>query len=616
MPTHIRTLAEIPPSLLQRFPRPALVRRCHANGIEDWSTQDFVDQVRHVSLGLDALGVKRGDRVALMSESRPEWLISDFGILSGAFVTVPVYPTLAAAQACYILNDSEARVAIVSDRVQLEKLQSIRHLAPHLAFVVVIDGAAPPAADAGAGAAAGAGSVMTLAELAARGRDVEEREPGALARHAETVASVQPSDLATIIYTSGTTGEPKGVMLTHHNIVSNVLACHSMLKKGPEDVAFSFLPLSHAFERTVSYCYLDDGVVVTFAESMDTVARDLPRVQPTLMTGVPRVFEKLHARIMEAASAAPAPRRWVFTWGLGVGLLRVQREQKNGGREVATNWQDRLADKLVFSKIRERVGGRLRVIVSGSAPLPVTVADFFSAVGLPIMEGYGLTETAPVLTTNPRDAIRNGTVGVALPGIELRIADDGEVLARGPNLMKGYWKKAEATAEVIDADGWFHTGDIGQLTDGYLSITDRKKDLIVTSGGKKLAPQPIELRLKQNPLVAEAIVIGDRRRYPAVVFVPDFKVLEKRLAALGRPLASREDLVTRADVLGLYQEIVDALNRDLAQYEQLKRIALIPAEFSVMGGELTPSLKVRRAVVEDRWGGVIERMYAQTEKAS
>jgi long-chain acyl-CoA synthetase len=612
MPTHIRTLAEIPASLLQRFARPALVRRCHANGIEDWSTQDFADQVRHVSLGLDALGVKRGERVGLMSESRPEWLLSDFGILCGAFVTVPIYPTLAAQQACYILNDSEARVVIVSDRVQLEKIQSIRHLTPHLAFVVVIDGAAS-ATDA---ADASSGSVMTLAELATRGREVEEREPGAFTRHAETVASVQPDDLATIIYTSGTTGEPKGVMLTHHNIVSNVLACHSMLKKGPEDVAFSFLPLSHAFERTVAYCYLDDGVVVTFAETIDTVARDLPRVQPTLMTGVPRVFEKLHARIMEAASTAPAPRRWIFTWALGVGLLRVQREQNNGGRAVETNWQDRLADKLVFSKIRERVGGRLRVIVSGSAPLPVTVAEFFSAVGLPIMEGYGLTETAPVLTTNPRDAIRNGTVGVMLPGIEVRIAEDGEILARGPNLMKGYWKKPEATAEVIDAAGWFHTGDIGKLTDGYLSITDRKKDLIVTSGGKKLAPQPIELRLKQNPLVAEAIVIGDRRRYPAVVFVPDFKVLEKRLAALGRPLASREDLVTRADVLGLYQEVVDALNRELAQYEQLKRIALIPAEFSVMGGELTPSLKVRRSVVEQRWGGLIERMYAQTEKAS
>jgi long-chain acyl-CoA synthetase len=434
MPTHIRTLAEIPPSLLQRFPRPALVRRCHANGIEDWSTQHFVDQVRHVSLGLDALGVKAGDRVALISESRPEWLISDLGILSGAFVTVPIYPTLAAAQACYILNDSEARVAIVSDRVQLEKLQSIRHLAPHLAFVVVIDGGTPAAESAD-----GAGSVLTLAELAARGREVEEREPGpptrgigalgwkpgALARHAECVASVDPSDLATIIYTSGTTGEPKGVMLTHHNIVSNVLACHSMLKKGPEDVAFSFLPLSHAFERTVSYCYLDDGVVVTFAETMDTVARDMPRVQPTLMTGVPRVFEKLHARIMEAASTAPAPRRWIFTWALGVGLLRVQREQNNGGRAVDTNWQDRLADKLVFSKIRERVGGRLRVVVSGSAPLPVPVAEFFSAVGLPVMEGYGLTETSPVLSTNPRDAIRIGTVGVALPGIELRIAEDG-----------------------------------------------------------------------------------------------------------------------------------------------------------------------------------------------
>ena len=335
---------------------------------------------------------------------------------------------------------------------------------------------------------------------------------------------------------------------------------------------------------------------------MDTVARDLPRVQPTLMTGVPRVFEKLHARIMEAASAAPAPRRWIFTWALGVGLLRVQREQKNGGRAVETNWQDRLADKLVFSKIRERVGGRLRVIVSGSAPLPVHVAEFFSAVGLPIMEGYGLTETSPVLTR--QSARRHPQRHRRRRAARHRAAHRGG--RRNPRARaepdEGLLEEARGHRRSDRRDGWFHTGDIGQLTDGYLSITDRKKDLIVTSGGKKLAPQPIEIRLKQNPLVAEAIVIGDRRRYPAVVFVPDFKVLEKRLAALGRPLASREDLVSRADVLGLYQEVVDALNRDLAQYEQLKRIALIPAEFSVMGGELTPSLKVRRSVVEQRWG--------------
>ena len=601
-----RTLAELPASMLASHPRAALVRRCLAEGIEEWSTAEFVDRIRHVSLALEALGVKPGDRVALISESRPEWLMADFGILTGGAITVPIYPTLAAQQTCYILNDADVRVAIVSTDQQLDKLQTIRHLVPRLEIVVVVDTypiAPPPPGSASA-------SVLTFAELVARGQSIEHADPTAAARDEARRAAIQPDDLATIIYTSGTTGEPKGVMLTHGNIMANLRGCHTMLVKGEEDVALSFLPLSHAFERTVNYSYLSDGVQVTFAESIDTLSRDLPRVRPTLMTGVPRVYEKLHARVLERAAAAIAPRRWIFTWALGVGRQRVAREQANGGRAVTPTWQDTLADRLVFSTIRERVGGRLRVIVSGSAPLPVYVAEFFAAAGLPIMEGYGLTETAPVLTVNPRDAIRLGTVGVALPEVELRIADDGEILARGPNIMKGYWKKPDATAAVLTADGWFHTGDIGQISpDGYLSITDRKKDLIVTSGGKKLAPQPIEARLKTNPLVAEAIVIGDRRRYPAVLFVPDFKVLDQRLAALGRPSAPRAELVTRADVIGLYEEIVHALNRDLAHFEQLKRVALLPAEFTVAGGELTPTLKVRRSVVEERWREVIEKVY-------
>jgi long-chain acyl-CoA synthetase len=629
----IRTLADIPPSLLERYPRPALVRRCHAGGIEDWSTVEFVDRIRQVSLGLQAFGVQPGDRVALMSESRPEWLIADFGILTAGGVTVPIYPTLASPQACYILNDAGARVAIVADAQQLDKLQCLRHRVPQLAFIVVIDpttstrdaprpseeavsGRGQVSSSTGFDRSGGLGSVLTLAELMARGRAQADADPRAPARDEARRSAIQPDDLATIIYTSGTTGEPKGVMLTHENLVSNVRGCHAMLRKGPDDVALSFLPLSHAFERTVSYSFLDDGVTITFAESIDTLARDLPRVRPTLMTAVPRVFEKLRGRILERVAASAAPRRWIFKWAIDVGLLRVVREQANGGRTVPTTWQDRLADRLVFSTIRERVGGRLHCLVSGSAPLPVQVSEFFAAVGLPIMEGYGLTETAPVLTVNRRDAIRIGTVGVALPDVELRIGDDGEILARGPNVMKGYWEKPEETAEVLEPDGWFHTGDIGRLVDGYLSITDRKKDLIVTSGGKKLAPQPIEARLKTNPLVAEAIVVGDRRRHPAVLFVPDFKVLEQRLTGMGRPLAPREALCTREDVLLLYQEIVTALNRDLAQFEQLKRVALLPAQFSIAGGELTPTLKVRRAVVGERWRETIEKLYAERPEIS
>jgi long-chain acyl-CoA synthetase len=421
---------------------------------------------------------------------------------------------------------------------------------------------------------------------------------------------VAPEDIATIIYTSGTTGEPKGVMLTHDNIVSNVRGCHTVLAKGPDDVALSFLPLSHSFERTVIYSYLTDGVTVVFAETIDTLPRDLPAVAPTLLTAVPRVFEKLHARIVDTVSQSSALRRWLFQWAFGVGLERVRRAQAEGGSLEPSGWQDRLADMLVFAKIRARVGGRLRLLVSGSAPLPKPIAEFFGAAGLWISEGYGLTETAPVLTANPPERPRFGTVGPPIHGVELRIAEDGEILARGPNIMRGYWNKPAETAEAI-VDGWFRTGDIGTLSaDGYLTITDRKKDLLVTSGGKKVAPSPIEARLKANGLVAEAVVVGDRRRFPAVLIAPNFTVLSERLASLGRPDGAREELARRPDVVGLYEELVTALNRDLAQFEQLKRVALLPTEFTIAGGELTPTLKVKRKVVEARWKDAIDAMYA------
>jgi long-chain acyl-CoA synthetase len=306
---------------------------------------------------------------------------------------------------------------------------------------------------------------------------------------------------------------------------------------------------------------------------------------------------------------APLKRR-IFHWAIDVGLQRLAREQAQGGVPVRHGLKDRLADALVFGKIRERTGGRLRILVSGSAPLPTHIARFFAAIGLPIYEGYGLTETAPVLSVNPLGALRIGTVGVPLRDVEIRIAEDGEILARGPNIMEGYWHKPEATAAAIDADGWLHTGDVGELRDGYLAITDRKKDLIVTSGGKKVAPQPLEARFKQNPLVAEAIVVGDGRRFPAVLIMPAFGVLEQRLAALQRPFGSREELVRRPDVIALYDEVVQALNRELAQCDQIKRLALLPIEPTIAGGELTPTLKVRRRVIEERWHATIDAIYA------
>jgi long-chain acyl-CoA synthetase len=387
------------------------------------------------------------------------------------------------------------------------------------------------------------------------------------------------------------------VMLTHANLTSNMQASLQAFPVGHQDVALSFLPLSHAFERLVSYVYLASGTSIVFAEAVDTVARDIVAVRPTVMTAVPRVFEKLHARITEKGASGSMIKRLLFKWAVGKG--------QRGGLFKG------LADRLVLRKIRDGLGGRLQYLVSGSAPLSKEIADFFKGCGFNILEGYGLTETSPVLTVNPPHAPRLGTVGKAVPGVELRIAADGEVLARGPNVMAGYYKKPEATAAAV-VDGWLHTGDIGELdADGYLRITDRKKDLLVTSGGKKIAPQPIEGRLKASPLVGEAVLIGDRRKYPAVLIVPDYAILERRLRDLGRPAGSRDELAGRADVIALYQELVDALNRDLAQFERIKRLAILPREFSIESGELTPTLKVKRKVVEERFKDMIASLYPE-----
>jgi long-chain acyl-CoA synthetase len=515
---------------------------------------------------------------------------------------VPIYPTLSSQHVRYILADCAAKVAIVSTRPQLEKIQDVRHELPALEAMVLMDG----------WTATDSPSVLSFPQLAERGHQrLAGADWGTAREFQEAARSRRPEDLATIIYTSGTTGEPKGVMLTHGNLVSNLRAAAVVLSVGQDDVALSFLPLSHAFERMVAYVYLFCGVTVVFAESLDTIARDIAHVKPTLMTGVPRVFEKLHARIMEKGQSGPAFRTAMFRWAVGVAESRGRAVLRGAPPPLPTRVQAPLADRLVFSKIREGLGGRVRYLISGSAPLANSLAEFFHGVGLPILEGYGLTETAPILTVNPPDAPRVGTVGRAIPGVELRIADDGEILARGPNVMSGYYNKPRETADVLRG-GWFHTGDIGTLdADGYLRITDRKKDLLVTSGGKKIAPQPLEAVLKRSPLVSEAVILGDRRKYASALIVPDFTALERRLRDLGRPSAPRDQLVARPDVVALYQEVVDGINRELSQFERIKRIAILPAEFSIESGELTPTLKVRRKVVEDRWRETIEHLYRE-----
>jgi long-chain acyl-CoA synthetase len=451
--------------------------------------------------------------------------------------------------------------------------------------------------------------VTPFEAMVAKGSALIAQDGDAAARYRTACAAIPRDALASIVYTSGTTGEPKGVMLTHANIMSNVLASAEVLAASPEDVALTFLPLSHVYERMVLYRYLWTGMSVWFAESLNTVARDLARVRPTIMAAVPRVFEKVHSTIQEKVAQGPAIRRALFRWGIGVGG-RCARARLEGRRPaLADRLQLPVADRLVLAKVRERLGGRFRFIASGSAPLARHVAEFFFALGVTIVEGYGLTETSPVLSTNPLDRVKIGTVGPPLPGVELRIGDHGEILARGPNVMAGYYKRPDLTAEVLK-DGWFHTGDIGEIDqDGYLTITDRKKDLIVTSGGKKIAPQPLENTLKADPLVAEAVIIGEQRRFPAVLIVPDFAALAARAETLGLGGLSRDQLLRHPSVQALYQEALDRLNTRLAQFERIKRFALLPSEFTMERGELTPTMKVRRKVVEDRWKNLIDDLY-------
>jgi long-chain acyl-CoA synthetase len=614
----LATLADLPFHVLGRHPKPLLVGRAVGTTIEGASTRDWFEQLRDLSLGLSAFGVTSGDRVAIVSESRPEWLLADLALQAAGAVTVPVYPTLAAQQVQYILADSGARLAIVSNKEQLAKIQHVRHQLPRLEAILLFDGDPSPAA-----------SVLSFATVLERGHARMVAEWGIAREFRDAARRVRPEQLATIIYTSGTTGEPKGVRLSHGNLIANLLASQSVLEVDESDVALSFLPLSHGFERLVVYLYLANGVTTIFAESLETIRRDILTVRPTIVTGVPRVYEKIQANILAGGAALGEPRRTLFGWGVRVGLARARKASRSQRVGPLLLLQSAIADRLVFTPIREKVGGRLRMLVSGSAPLPASVGEFFSAIGLPVIEGYGLTETAPVLTVNPQDAPRLGTVGKAIPGVELRIADDGEILARGPNVMSGYHNKPEATAEVL-RDGWFHTGDIGTLdADGYLTITDRKKDLLVTSGGKKIAPQPIEAVLRRSPLVAEAVVLGDRRKFAAALIVPDFASLERRLRDLGRPpvvrapqdgpetgrgATERDSLVRRDDVVALYDEIVDGLNRELSQFERIKKIRLLPREFSMASGELTPTLKVRRKAVEENWRQLIEEMYGAEER--
>jgi long-chain acyl-CoA synthetase len=608
-----RTIAELPFFASGRFPKPDAIGRCDASGVQTTSSREFMERIRDLSLGLSALGLKAGDRVALLSESRPEWLVADLAIVTAGAVTTPLYPTVAIEQIRAIIADSGATIAFASTREQLVKLRAVAATVPDLRTIITLDTLTPADTDPAPGA--GAPTVLTLDEVSGRGHRQILDGWGVARAYQETAMRVRPEDPATLIYTSGTTGTPKGVPLTHGNMTSNVVGICQVLDLRHDDVALSFLPLCHAFERIVSYVYLTRGVSIVFAESVDTVARDLRVVRPTLLTGVPRVFEKLHARVLERGRGLPWPRRRLFDWGVSV-AKQVGALAPGRAPGPALAMRARLADRLVFARVREGVGGRLRFAVSGGAPLRAEIGRFFFGMGVPILEGYGLTESSPVLCVMPLEKVGFGSVGPPLPNVELRIASDGEILARGPNIMSGYYGRPEETAEVL-RDGWLHTGDIGSIdADGYLHITDRKKELLVTSGGKKIAPQSIEAALKASGVIDEAVLIADHRHYATALLVPAFAEIGRRLEPGPTPapqdLEAAREFVARPDVIAMVQRAVDAVNEGLSQFERVKRFALLPRELAVATDELTPTLKVKRRVVERNYRDLIEAMYAQS----
>jgi len=563
----------------------------------DISSQELLGAVEELSMGLRALGVEKGDRVSIISENRPEWAYADLATLCAGAVDAPVYSTLTSPQILYILNDSEAKVVFVSTAGQAKKVAEIRTEAPSVKHVILMD----------EGKVEG---TLFLEEVRALGRPGLEKDKEAVRKRA---AEVRADDLATLIYTSGTTGDPKGVMLTHANLVSNVVASLEAFDGvGRSDLALSFLPLCHVFERTGGhYLMLYAGATIAYAESVEKVPANMLETRPTIMLSVPRLYEKIYARVNEKVAADPPVRQRIFRWALGVGRESFGHFVRRTSPSPLLRLKHAVADRLVFTKIRARTGGRLRFFVSGGAPLSREINEFFGAVGLLVLEGYGLTETSPVISINCPDRIKPGTVGPPIKDVEVKIAEDGEILTRGPHVMKGYYKKPEATAEVIDRDGWFHTGDIGILDDqGFLAITDRKKDILVTSGGKNIAPQPIENRIKAHPFFAEVVMVGNRRNFASALIVPNFESLERWAREKGLSFGSRDELVAKREVALHYEQLLQGLTPDLAQFEKIKKFALLAKEFSLEAGELTPTLKVKRRFVEQKYKDAIDRLYA------
>lgn len=565
------------------------------------SSDEMLKRVRSIAGGLYSLGVRRGDRVAILSESRPEWTLADAGCMFAAAIDVPIYPTLMPPQVRYILKDCGARVLLIQNEAKFLEIREVLSECPAIEHVVFLE---EPGSQVDRG--------ISLAELEKRGRSLEEQQPELISNIAH---QLQEDDLATIIYTSGTTGEPKGVMLTHSNLVSNLIDSSGHLSFAKDDSALSVLPLSHVLERMAMYMYLYHGMASYFGESLEAIGQNLREVKPTIFVGVPRIFEKIFARVKEKTAEKGRVNLAILNWAISVGKeqakLAVNHQKIPGWLAV----KHRLADKLIFSKMRQALGGRIRLLISGGAALPEELGYVYLGAGLPIVQGYGLTETSPVITASTIEDNRVGTVGKPIRNVDVRLASDGEIETRGPHVMRGYYNKPEETKAVFTDDGWFRTGDIGTIDkDGFLRITDRKKELFKTSGGKYIAPQPIEQMIKGSSFVNQVVLIGNGRRFPAALVVPDWERVDSYAQLKGIKAANRAELCKNPRIIDLFERQIAGLTTELAQYERVKKIGLLENELTIKGGELTPTMKVKRRVIDEKYRDVIDELYDEAQQ--
>ncbi|HSB29311.1 MAG TPA: long-chain fatty acid--CoA ligase [Pyrinomonadaceae bacterium] len=609
-PIRVRTSADEPSTLVDVFrqvakthPRPDTLNYKHNGQWVSISSDELLARAQKIAAGLYSLGLRHGDRLALLSDSRVEWTLVDAGCIFAGVIDVPIYPTLTPPQVRYILKDSGASALVLANAEKLTELSEILAECPQVRQIVIFD--SENVNDP---------KVLTLEQLEASGAELQLEDASLVDRLA---GQTTPDDLATIIYTSGTTGEPKGVMLTHYNLVTNLVDCSGHLDFGEHDSALSVLPLSHVFERQAMYMYLHHGIAVYFAESLQTIGPNLREVRPTLLVGVPRIFEKIYDRIRERAAESGKLAIVLLAWSVQIGRQYAELFVAHKPIPTLLKVKHALANRLVFSKWRRAFGGRIRLLLSGGAALPEDLAYIYIGAGIPIIQGYGLTETSPVITTSELDNLRVGTVGKAIPNVEIRIATDGEIETRGPNVMRGYYNRPEETQAVFTTDGWFKTGDIGMLdSDGFLRITDRKKELFKTSGGKYISPQPIEQAIKGSRFVSQVVLIGDGRKFPAALIVPAWEQIDSYTRLKGIGPMTRAELCRNPRIIDLFERQIKRVTPELARYEKVKAIALLENEFTIEGGELTPTLKVKRRVINEKYRKVIDELYQKAEEKS